>query len=536
MSSPTPSLAASFESATPPSYESRFNQHQLFQALEGMIQGIVIHRGKALYANPAMIDLVGVASRDDYMRAPSVIDFVHPDDQELVRSQSARRIATGETQSYEFRLSRPDGSYIWVDSRASSIMWDGEPAAMAVLTDISARKRSELLFHSIFHSTSDAITLSGMDDLRYVMVNDSFLRLHGMKQEDVVGRTAQEIGLSVDPTFRPRVAEMLRSGQEVRDVVTEIRGEADGRFRQFSIAATRLDIDGRPMLLLVCRDITERRRQEEELREARDMLEAAYHSIAAANDSLELRVRERTAELQAAQDEILKRERLSALGQLTATVAHELRNPLSAIKNTLFSTREMAGAKGLNLDRPVSRMERSIERCNRIISDLLDFSRTRELRRETTQFDAWLGSVVREQTLPAEVELRLALDAGDAIVNLDLDRLRRVVINLIDNAAQAMTDTLATSPRKILDLRSRANCDWIELVVEDTGPGIPPENLARVFEPLFSTKSFGTGLGLPTVKQIVEQHGGEIVMESEVGRGTRVHVRLPRTTERELAA
>lgn len=535
MSSPVPATAA--ESAPQPSFASRFNQDQLFQALEGMIQGIVIHRGKALYANPAMIELVGLASREDYMRAPSVIDFVHPEDQALVRYQSQRRIQTGETQSYEFRLSRPDGSWIWVDSRASSIMWDGEPAAMAVLTDISARKRTELLFHSVFHSTPDAITLSGMDDLRYVLVNDSFLRLHAMRLEDVVGRTAQEIGLTVEPTFRPRLAEMLRNGEEVRDIVTEIRGEADGRYRQFSVAGQKLDIDGRQMLLLVCRDITERRRQEEELREARDMLEAAYVSITAANDSLEQRVQERTAELRQAQDEILKRERLSALGQLTATVAHELRNPLSAIKNTLFSTRELAKAKGLSLDRPVDRMERSIERCNRIISDLLDFSRSRELRRETAVFDAWLDPVVRDQTLPAGVELALSLDAGEAAIALDSDRLRRVVINLIDNAAQAMTDPQGPAlSRRRLDLRSRANEDCVELVVEDTGPGIPPENLARVFEPLFSTKSFGTGLGLPTVKQIVEQHGGEIVIESEVGRGTRVHVRLPRSRQEELAA
>lgn len=536
MSSLMPAVAAD-RSLPQPSFESGFNQHQLFQALEGMIQGIVIHRGKALYANPAMIELVGIGSREEYMRAPSVIDFVHPDDQALVRYQSQRRIATGETQSYEFRLSRPDGSYIWVDSRASSIMWDGEPAAMAVLTDISARKRSELLFHSVFHATPDAITLSSMDDLRYVMVNDSFLRLHGMKLDNVVGRTAQEIGLSVDPTFRPRIAEMLKRGEAVRDVVTEIRGEADGRYRQFSIAGQQLDIDGRRMLLLVCRDITERRRQEEELREARDKLEAAYHTITAANDGLERRVQERTAELQQAQDEILKRERLSALGQLTATVAHELRNPLSAIKNTLFSTREMAVAKGLNLDRPVGRMERSIERCNRIISDLLDFSRTRELQRETAAFDAWLDPVVRDQLLPEGVNLTLTLEAEGAAISLDSDRLRRVVINLIDNAAQAMTDAQAASrPEKRLDLRTRASADWIELVVEDTGPGIPPENLARVFEPLFSTKSFGTGLGLPTVKQIVEQHGGEIIMESEVGRGTRVHVRLPRAQQREMAA
>ncbi|WP_119422768.1 ATP-binding protein [Desertibaculum subflavum] len=513
-----------------------FRTEDMFGALEGMIQGIVIHRGKALYANQAMIDLVGIASREEYMRAPSVIDFVYPEDQELVRRQSAARIATGETQAYEFRLSRPDGTYIWVDARATAIQWGGEPAAMAVLTDISARKRSELLFHTIFQSSPDAITLSSLETLRYEMVNESFLKLHGKREDEVIGRTSQELGLVMDPTFRARVAALLREGKPVSDLVTEIRGESDKKYRQFSISGGRLTVDGRQMLMLVCRDVTDRHRQEEELREARDMLEKAYNSIAAANDSLEQRVLERTAELQEAQGELLKRERLSALGQLTATVAHELRNPLSAIKNTLFSTRELAAAKGLSLDRPIARMERSIERCNGIISDLLDFSKHRELSRTAAAFDAWLEPVVRDQSVPAEVSLSLTLGAADANVDLDADRLRRVVINLIDNAAQAMCDPQAKCAERRLALATRLDDGWVELVVADTGPGIAPENLAKVFEPLFSTKSFGTGLGLPTVKQIVEQHGGTIAIDSEVGRGTRVAVRLPRATARELAA
>jgi PAS domain S-box-containing protein len=511
----------------------RFSQRQLFDALEGMIQGIVIHRGKALYANPAMIALAGV-TRAEFMAAPSVIDFVHPEDQALVRGQAAERISTGATNTYEFRISRPDGSHIWVDCRASRIMWDGEPAALASLADISARKRSELLFHSVFHSSPDVMTLSTIADARYVEVNDTFLRVHGLKREDVIGRTAHELGLIVDPSLRPRIARILRSGGEVRDIVTSIRVPG-GATREFSLSAQRLDFDGREMLLIVARDVTERRRQEQDLRRAQDELESAYRLISRANDELERRVVERTAALQDAQSELIKRERLSALGQLTATVAHELRNPLSAIKNTLFSTKELAAAKGVSLDRPVGRMERSIERCNRIISDLLDFSRTRELKCERHAFDPWLDAVVHDQVLPAGVELELELGAGDAAISLDSDRLRRVVINLMDNAAQAMMEQADARARRLV-LSTAVADGAVALTVADTGPGIAPENLERVFEPLFSTKSFGTGLGLPTVKQIVEQHGGSIRIDSEVGRGTRVHVRLPLAQYQEAAA
>jgi signal transduction histidine kinase len=227
-----------------------------------------------------------------------------------------------------------------------------------------------------------------------------------------------------------------------------------------------------------------------------------------------------------AEAELLKAERLSVLGQLTATVAHELRNPLSAIRNTLFTVKELASNAGLKLDRPIARMERSIERCDRIISDLLEYTRSRELRLVSVPFDKWLSDVIGDQTIPEPVKVGTELGGGDAMVPIDSDRVRRVVINLVENAAQALGDTPAEREKNIT-VRTRVAGGQMIMTIEDTGPGIAPENLARIFEPLFSTKSFGTGLGLPTVKQIVNQHGGNITVDSTVGRGTTVTVELP---------
>ncbi|MBV9860096.1 MAG: GHKL domain-containing protein [Alphaproteobacteria bacterium] len=229
----------------------------------------------------------------------------------------------------------------------------------------------------------------------------------------------------------------------------------------------------------------------------------------------------------AAEAELLKTERLSVLGQLTATVAHELRNPLSAIRNTLFSIKEIAAGKGLKLDRPVARMERSIERCDRIIGDLLEYTKTRELRRTELAFDAWLDEVLAEQYLPAGIALVKELHAPRAMVAIDADRIRRVIINLIDNSAQALSESQALCAEKRIAVRTNVKGRHLEVQVEDSGPGILPENLGRIFEPLFSTKSFGTGLGLATVKQIVAQHDGTIQVQSEPAHGTRVIVRLP---------
>ena len=248
------------------------------------------------------------------------------------------------------------------------------------------------------------------------------------------------------------------------------------------------------------------------------------------------RVEERTAELKRAQEELLRSERLSVLGQLTATVAHELRNPLSAIRNSVYAIREFMASKGLTLDRPLTRIERSISRCDGIVTDLLDYARSRQLQCAPQVLDQWLADVLDEQKLPSHVKLTRDLGAPGTVAAFDPDRLRRVVVNLVDNAAQSVPDSEREARELEITVATRQHGQSIEITVSDTGPGIAPEVLPRIFEPLFSTKSFGTGLGLPTVKQIVEQHGGKIELSSELGVGTRALVRLPLPRSQEIAA
>jgi signal transduction histidine kinase len=228
-----------------------------------------------------------------------------------------------------------------------------------------------------------------------------------------------------------------------------------------------------------------------------------------------------------AEAELLKKERLSVLGEFTATVANELRNPLSAIRNTLFTMREIATTSGLTLDRPIARIQRSIARCDRIIGDLLEYIRAPELSRVSVNFDEWLGEVLLDYGLPPAVTLVTEYEADGAIVWIDADRIRRVVINLIENSAQALGEVPPGSHPLRISVRSAIVDGALELIVADNGPGILPENMSRIFEPLFSTKSFGAGLGLSTVKQIVVQHGGTISIGSELGVGTSITIRLP---------
>jgi signal transduction histidine kinase len=256
----------------------------------------------------------------------------------------------------------------------------------------------------------------------------------------------------------------------------------------------------------------------------------------AAELTLGRRVEERTAELRAAQDELLGKERLATIGQVTATVAHELRNPLSAIRNSVFSIKEATNRGGLDLERPISRVERNIGRCDRIISVLLDYTRNREACFAPVAIDSWINDVLNEQQIPQGIRLVRKLAASNCTLRIDVEQMRRAVVNLFENAVQAFSDVGPDSKEQRVTVSTRVAGDRVELALEDTGPGISQEVLPRVFEPLFSTKSFGTGLGLPIVKRIVDQHGGTIEISSEPGQGTRVVIGLPLAVPQQLAA
>jgi signal transduction histidine kinase len=236
----------------------------------------------------------------------------------------------------------------------------------------------------------------------------------------------------------------------------------------------------------------------------------------------------------AAEAELLEQERLSLLGQLTASVAHELRNPLSTIRNTIHTIHQTAREKGLEIDRQMTRVQRTIDRCDGIIDDLLDYAGTSVLHPVPIPLDAWLGRVLDEQKLPPSIVLERRLAAGAVVVPLDPQRLRCAVTNVIENAAEAMVDAPDLAERRI-SIATEIGA-IAAIVITDTGPGMTPDVLARVFEPLFSTRGFGTGLGLPTVKHIVEQHGGTVVVESSFGAGTRVEIRLPLVPPKTAAA
>jgi len=242
-------------------------------------------------------------------------------------------------------------------------------------------------------------------------------------------------------------------------------------------------------------------------------------------DGLEQKVAERTEQLENAQLELLQQERLAALGKVIATIAHEIRNPLGTVNTSIFSLRIAIEKEATDrIQRAIGLAERNIKRCDDIITELLDFTRKLEIRPSRVNLDSWMNEILDEQRFPEGVFCRRDLKSGLEI-SFDLEHMRRAVVNTLANAVHALTESV--SPESELAVETGRSDQRAEIRIIDNGNGIPEKLRGKIFEPLFSTKSFGVGLGLSIIKDIMEAHGGGVDIDSELGRGTRVVLWVP---------
>ncbi|MDH3475613.1 MAG: ATP-binding protein [Rhodospirillales bacterium] len=252
--------------------------------------------------------------------------------------------------------------------------------------------------------------------------------------------------------------------------------------------------------------------------------------IVLSHESRELAERDLVSSLEKlteTRQELMQSERLATIGQLTATVSHELRNPLGTLVSSLSVMRKYLEGSEPKVRSELDLMQRNIFRCVRIIEDLLEFSRDKQVQLRPVQLDRWIALQLEEQELPDFVGLRTDFRA-QATVLLDSEKFRQVFVNLLQNANQAIALRDEDSPPEgQLTIETRRNGARVELCVRDDGCGIRPEIGDKIFKPLFSTKAFGAGLGLPLVKEIVERHHGTLEVQSEWGAGTTVTVSLP---------
>ena len=235
--------------------------------------------------------------------------------------------------------------------------------------------------------------------------------------------------------------------------------------------------------------------------------------------------------LKALQQRVERAERLAALGHLAAGVAHEIRNPLGAIRGLVQyfqATWKDHPEQRTYLDVVV----REVDRLNRVVSDLVEFARPRELQREPhdlLQLVQHALTLMEADVRVKEIHIVRELDATLPPMWVDRDLLLQALLNLLLNAIEAM------EPGGTLAVRLGRSPQGVELAIQDTGRGIPAEHLGRLFDPFFTTKRGGTGLGLAIAHSVIQAHDGEIVAESTPGRGTTMTIRLPMPTAADRA-
>jgi two-component system NtrC family sensor kinase len=248
-------------------------------------------------------------------------------------------------------------------------------------------------------------------------------------------------------------------------------------------------------------------------------------------ETLEHQVEERTAALKQAQAQLVQSEKLSSLGRLAASIAHEINNPLAGILTyakllvRMLETEHVDEPTRIASVRHLKLVQRETERCTAIVRNLLDFARQRPLSLKDTDVVAVLDeaiSLVGHQAKLRGLSIERTVTPVPTI-KADAGQLRQAIVNIMLNGCEAMQS--GGTLRVACSVAPGAK--GIELTCVDSGVGIPPDRLANIFDPFFSTKEMGTGLGLSVVYGIVERHGGTIDVRSEVGKGTTVVFRLP---------
>ena len=227
-------------------------------------------------------------------------------------------------------------------------------------------------------------------------------------------------------------------------------------------------------------------------------------------------------DLETAQSQLLRQEKLAAIGQLSGSVAHDIRNPLGVISNSIYFLNRISGpGTDKKFMKHINIMTREIDRSKEIINDLMDFSRDHPPVLEKGDINSVLGEVLSRVPQRENITVETALDSDLPRVFFDASQIRRAFLNLINNALQAI-------PHKgTVLVTSRPLDGFVEIVFKDTGSGIPKAHLEEIFEPLFTTKAKGVGLGLSIVREFIRKHNGTIDVKSEVGKGTAFTIKLP---------
>ncbi|HMB03929.1 MAG TPA: PAS domain S-box protein [Isosphaeraceae bacterium] len=515
-------------------------------------------QGRYLYVSPACRVLLGYEPEE--LLGHSAYEFIHPDDRPAIGRVPSTILGYPQTRTIVFRVRRKPGDYLWFETTSRTIRApeSGEVVEIQCSSrDVTARKLAEdalrenrELLQAVLDNTTALIFVKD-EEGRYILVNRRFEALFNISRHRLAGKTDYEL-------FPGELAEVLhRNDRQVLEagepiVFEEVVPHPDGVHTYLSIKFPIPRSFGATRALCgISTDITERKRAEEQLRLQYELLEQAIRSERQIHEALKR-----------AEGQLVQAEKLTALGQMVAGVAHEINNPLAFVTNNITVLRrevrhllELIGlflngqetlaahqpelhaqirerAERIDLDYVLSSLDDLIDRSGeglrrirQIVKDLRDFARLDEGDLKEVDLNEGIVSTVniilgRAKTQGVELDMDLA---PLPLVTCYPGKVNQVVLNLLSNAIDAC------SGGGKVTVRTRADSDTVSIHVLDTGHGIPAAIRDKIFDPFFTTKPVGqgTGLGLSISYGIVQSHEGRIDVHSNPGEGTEFVVRIP---------
>ncbi|MFQ5752079.1 MAG: PAS domain S-box protein [bacterium] len=414
---------------------------------------------------------------------------------------------------------RKDGQELPVYIGLSPIETTQGVSVLSMIVDMSEHKqaekalrKSEEKYRILFDNANDSIFIIDPKTHHFLDVNENAAKRLGYTREELLQLTIDDIDTAQTAMGNDSIIrELLEKGSVVFE---HAHRRKDGTEMPVEISSKVINYAGRKVFQSYVRDITERKRVEELIKNQNVLLEQAFQ--------------EKQHEMELLMERLIRQEKLAAIGQISGSIAHELRNPLGAIKQSIFFLNRLYQNNRLESSNSKVKehfelLETEIDTSDRVISDLLQMTKIEPLQKEQMNLRSVILEAAEICHIENRIQIKLELNPEPFLMWADSLQLRQVFINLLSNAVHAISQKgVVTINAKMLHKDKKCL-----ITMQDNGHGMDSKYLGKVFEPLFTTKAKGTGLGLSICKQIIENHGGSITLSSQVHRGTTVNIELP---------
>lgn len=377
-------------------------------------------------------------------------------------------------------------------------------------TDLKKYEEQQASLGRIIEDSLNEVFIFDPVDFFFIQVNRGARQNLGYTLEELQRITPVDIKPNFDlQTFRALVQPLLNGEVETLAFSTTHQRK-DGTHYEVDVNLQASTYLSKPVLVAIILDVTKRRMAERQVRRHQEEMRS----------ELERQVEQRTSELRETQAELLRSEKFATLGKVSGGIAHEIRNPLNAVKTSAYFLLNAKQPSPEKMREHLERIDRQVAIVDNVITALSDVAKLPEATLTPISLERLLRSVVGSMTIPANIKQDIHLPDSIPAVNADEHQITIAFKNLIRNARDAMPEG------GTLTVKATVNASTVDVDVIDTGLGIPEREQDRVMEPLYTTKARGMGLGLPITQAIVEKNLGVLSFESEEGVGSRFRISL----------